>query len=68
MGEAEGILEEKERVLIETMVEFGETRAGEIMTPRTEIVASADKIDSQRSARFDHRRKIFAPAGLSRDD
>ena len=39
MGEAEGILEEKERVLIETMVEFGDTRAGEIMTPRTEIVA-----------------------------
>ncbi|MEO8074208.1 MAG: hemolysin family protein [Acidobacteriota bacterium] len=39
MGEAEGILEEKERVLIETMVEFGDTRAGEIMTPRTEIIA-----------------------------
>ncbi len=39
MGEAEGILEEKERVLIETMVEFSETRAGDIMTPRTEIVA-----------------------------
>ncbi|CAN5659678.1 hemolysin family protein [soil metagenome] len=37
MGEAEGILEEKERILIETMFEFSETRAGEIMTPRTEI-------------------------------
>jgi CBS domain containing-hemolysin-like protein len=37
MGEAEGIIEEEERELIETMVEFGETRAGEIMTPRTEI-------------------------------
>ena len=39
MGEAEGIIEEEERELIETMVEFGETRAGEIMTPRTEMVA-----------------------------
>lgn len=37
MGEAEGILEEKERILIETMFEFSETKAGEIMTPRTEI-------------------------------
>ncbi|HMT08940.1 MAG TPA: hemolysin family protein, partial [Pyrinomonadaceae bacterium] len=32
---------EDEREMIETMVEFGETRAGEIMTPRTEIVAVA---------------------------
>ena len=39
MGEAEGILEGNERELIETMVEFNETKAGEIMTPRTEITA-----------------------------
>jgi CBS domain containing-hemolysin-like protein len=39
MGEAEGIIEEKDRELIETMFEFSETRAGEIMTPRTEICA-----------------------------
>jgi CBS domain containing-hemolysin-like protein len=39
VGEAEGIIEESERELIETMVEFSETRAGEIMTPRTEICA-----------------------------
>ena len=39
MGEAEGILEEKDRELLETMFEFNETKAGEIMTPRTEIVA-----------------------------
>lgn len=39
VGEAEGILEESERELIETMVEFSETKAGEIMTPRTEICA-----------------------------
>jgi len=39
IGEAEGFLEGKERELIETMVEFSDTKAGEIMTPRTEIVA-----------------------------
>ena len=37
VGEAEGILEENERELIETMYEFSETRAAEIKTPRTEI-------------------------------
>ncbi len=43
VGEAEGIIEEEEREMIESMVEFAETRAGEIMTPRTEICAvSAD--------------------------
>jgi len=39
VGEAEGIIEEEEREMIETMVEFSDTRTGEIMTPRTEIVA-----------------------------
>lgn len=39
VGEAEGIIEESDRELIETMVEFSDTRAAEIMTPRTEIVA-----------------------------
>jgi putative hemolysin len=39
VGEAEGIIEESDRELIESMVEFSDTKAGEIMTPRTEIVA-----------------------------
>ncbi|CAN5553069.1 hemolysin family protein [soil metagenome] len=39
VGEAEGIIEEKERELIESLVEFGDTRASEIMTPRTGIIA-----------------------------
>jgi putative hemolysin len=41
VGEAEGIIEESEREMIESFVEFSETRAGEIMTPRTEVVAVA---------------------------
>jgi CBS domain containing-hemolysin-like protein len=39
VGEAEGIIEEEEREMIESLVEFTETRTGEIMTPRTEICA-----------------------------
>jgi len=39
VGEAEGIIEEEERELIQSAIEFGDTMVGEIMTPRTEIVA-----------------------------
>ena len=39
VGEEEGILEEDEGELIQSIIEFGETRAGEVMTPRTDIVA-----------------------------
>lgn len=38
VGEAEGIIEEEERELIQSAIEFGDTRVGEVMTPRTEIV------------------------------
>ncbi len=39
VGEAEGIIEEEERQMIETMIEFSDTRVEEVMTPRTEICA-----------------------------
>jgi putative hemolysin len=39
VGEAEGIIEEEEREMIESLFEFTETRTAEIMTPRTEICA-----------------------------
>ncbi len=39
VGEEEGILEQEEGELIQTIIEFGDTRVNEIMTPRTEIVA-----------------------------
>ena len=39
VGEAEGIIEEEERELIQSAIEFGDTCVGEIMTPRTEIAA-----------------------------
>lgn len=39
VGEAEGILEEEEGELIHSILEFGDTRVSEVMTPRPDIVA-----------------------------
>ena len=39
VGEAEGILEEEEGELIHSIIEFGDTRVHEVMTPRPDIVA-----------------------------
>lgn len=39
VGEAEGILEEEEGELIHSILEFGDTSVGEVMTPRPDIVA-----------------------------
>ncbi|HVF57010.1 MAG TPA: hemolysin family protein [Pyrinomonadaceae bacterium] len=41
VGEEEGILEEEEGELIQSIIEFGDTSVNEVMTPRTEIVALA---------------------------
>jgi putative hemolysin len=42
VGEAEGIIEEEERELIQSAIEFGDRTVGEIMTPRTEMIALAN--------------------------
>ena len=39
VGEAEGIIEEEERELITSVFEFGDKSVGEVMTPRTAIIA-----------------------------
>ncbi|HEX8853072.1 MAG TPA: hemolysin family protein [Pyrinomonadaceae bacterium] len=39
VGAEEGIIEEEEGELIQSIIEFGDTRVSEVMTPRTEIVA-----------------------------
>ena len=39
IGEAEGIIEEEERELIHSVFEFGDKSVGEVMTPRTAIIA-----------------------------
>src|SRR5262245_29254062 len=42
VGEAEGILEEEEGELIHSIIEFGDTRVSEVMTPRPNIVGVPD--------------------------
>ena len=42
VGEAEGILEEEEGELIHSIIEFGDTRESEVMTPRPDIVGVPD--------------------------
>jgi putative hemolysin len=39
VGEEEGIIEESEGLMIQSIVELGETSVHEVMTPRTQIVA-----------------------------
>ncbi|MHC4718345.1 MAG: hemolysin family protein [Planctomycetota bacterium] len=38
-GQAEGAVDAEEMEMIESVIEFGEQRAGEIMTPRTDMIA-----------------------------
>jgi len=40
-GEKEGVVDEEEREMIESVISFRDTTAGQIMTPRPEIVAVA---------------------------
>jgi CBS domain containing-hemolysin-like protein len=42
IGENEGILQEEDTKLIQSVVEFGNTLVREVMTPRTKIVACAE--------------------------
>jgi len=42
VGAAEGILEEEEGKLIHSIIEFGDTRVSEVMTPRPDIVAVSE--------------------------
>ncbi len=43
LGEEEGILEEEEREMIESIFEFGDTRVQEVMVPRLDIVAVEER-------------------------
>jgi CBS domain containing-hemolysin-like protein len=42
IGEDQGIIEEEDSELIQSVVEFGDTLVREVMTPRTEIVACTE--------------------------
>jgi putative hemolysin len=57
IGEDEGILEEEDSKLIQSVVEFGNTLVREVMTPRTKIVACSENatIAELRETMVQHR-------------
>jgi CBS domain containing-hemolysin-like protein len=59
-GEKEGVVDAQERNMIESVIEFRDTTAGQIMTPRTQIVAIS--LDSS----LEHVRQTIEESGHSR--
>ncbi len=52
VGQEEGILEQDEGEMIQSVVEFGDKRALEVMTPRTQIVAADVSWSVERAVRL----------------
>ncbi|HZL34744.1 MAG TPA: transporter associated domain-containing protein [Tepidisphaeraceae bacterium] len=59
-GEKEGVVDEQERQMIESVIEFRDTTAGQIMTPRSQMVAI--DVDST----LEHVRQTIEQSGHSR--
>jgi len=59
-GHAEGAVDPEEMEMIESVIEFGDQRAGEVMTPRTDIVALP------AAAGGEEVRRVLVSAGHSR--
>lgn len=59
-GEEQGVVPEQERELIKSVIEFGDTTAGQIMTARPEIIA----VDTR--ATLADVRQVIEESGLSR--
>jgi putative hemolysin len=57
IGEDEGILQEEDAKLIQSVVEFGDTLVGKVMTPRTKIIACEETatIGELRETMVQHR-------------
>ncbi len=60
VGMEKGILEEKDRIMLENIIDFSETLVNEIMTPRTDMV-----VVSQNST-YDEIKEIFMESKFSR--
>ena len=59
-GEKEGVVDEQEREMIESVIEFRDTTAAQIMTPRPEVVAI------EQSAALQQVKQIIEESGHSR--
>ncbi len=63
-GEEEGILEESDRELVRSAVEFGDKVVREVMTPRPEMFAVAGDDDAGGVSPHAGEPALFACAGL----
>jgi putative hemolysin len=59
-GEKEGVVDEQEREMIESVIEFRDATAGEVMTARTDVVAL------DKTASLEEIKQTFERTGLSR--
>ena len=67
VGVEQNVLEEQERELIHSIIEFGDTIVREVMTPRTDMVTVGVTDPAAPRARPRHRRRLLQAAGLRRD-
>ena len=63
-GEEEGILEESDRELVRSAVEFGDKLVREVMTPRPQVFAVPQSITLERFLEIAEGAQFFARAGL----
>ena len=66
VGVEQNVLEEGERELIHSIIEFGDTIVREVMTPRPDMVAVPVDGAAAPRARSGHRRGLLEAAGLTR--
>ena len=59
-GELHGAVDEQEKEMIESVIEFGDTQVGQIMTPRTQVIAI------EISAELQEARQLINKEGHSR--
>ena len=60
------VIEREERELIESIIEFGDTVAREVMVPRPDMVADTPRRHDHRCARHRHRARVQPAAGAGR--
>ena len=58
------VIEHDERELIESIIEFGDTVAREVMVPQPDMVVITDDVDGHAGARSCHRPRVQPAAGV----
>ena len=66
-GTEEGLIQEEDRKLIQSVVEFGDKVVREVMTPRPNIVAISAGCHAGGAAPTGHQRAVLAHPGLRRN-